>query len=295
MYAATSDIGQGLEAMMRLVFCRAMGDLSPELVRWMPPSTSTSPDAGSTGASRQTSVTGNAVWGAARDLRQQIINLAAEMLETPSEEIEMQGGQLWDAQHELHLSEVLEEARRRGLDLEGKYRFIAPPTTSLDENGQGYPVNQYCYATQIAKVDVDADTGEVQVLSVAAFIDAGRIINPLGAKKQSEGGIVMGLGYALTEEFLMTEGKPINEGLTNYLIPTIYDAPPTISTRFVGESIPFGELGTRGLAEITMVPTAPAIVNAIYNATGARLHRIPATPERILEVLERSHRPDEGR
>ncbi len=295
IYAATSDIGQGLEAMLRLVFCRAMGDLSPELVRWMPASTTTSPNAGSTGASRHTSLTGNAVWGAARDLRQQIINLTAEILGTQPEEIEMRGGQLWDAHHELHLSEVLEEALNRGLDLRAKHRFIAPPTTSLDENGQGYPVNQYCYATQIAKVEVDEDTGEVQVLRVDAFIDAGRIINPLGAKKQSEGGVVMGLGYALTEEFLMKEGKPVNEGFTNYLIPTIYDAPPVISTQFVGEPIPFGELGTRGLAEITMVPTAPAIVNAIFNATGARLRRIPATPERILEVLESSRMQDGNR
>jgi len=288
IYAAASDLGQGLEAMIRLVFCRAMGNLSPELVRWMPPSTGTSPNAGSTGASRQTGLTGNAVWGAAIKIREQILELAAIMMGSNPEDIQLQKGQLWDKEHELHLAQVLEEAKRRGVILFAQHRFAAPPTTGLDENGQGNPFNQYTYGIQVIEVGVDKTTGEVQVLRVDAFYDAGRIVNPLGARKQIEGSVVMGLGYALTEEFIMHDGIPVNDNLTNYLIPTICDAPPIIESYFVGKPISFGELGARGIAEPALIPTAPAIINAIYNATGARVFRIPATPERVLGAIEAS-------
>jgi CO/xanthine dehydrogenase Mo-binding subunit len=285
IYAATSDIGQGLEAEIRLLLARSLGDLPIERTRWMPQSTATSPDAGSTGASRHTGVTANAIWGAGLQIRRQIMSLAAEMMGSSPDQIEMQGSQLWDATHELHLTEVIAEARNRGMPLEANYRFVAPPTTAIDENGQGYPVSQYTYGTQIAQVDVDDLTGIVQVKRVDAFIDAGRIVNPLGAKKQSEGGIIMGLGYGLTEEFIQAEGKPLTDSLATFLIPTISDSPLKINTTFVGESIPLGYLGARGLAELVMVPTAPAIVNAIYAVSGARLLRIPATSEHVHKAL----------
>jgi CO/xanthine dehydrogenase Mo-binding subunit len=192
----------------------------------------------------------------------------------------------------LHLLEVIKEARKRGLTLRTRNRFEAPPTTDLDEYGQGFPANQYSYSTQVARVVLDETTGEVSVLNVSSFDDAGKMVNSLGARKQIEGGVVMGLGYALTEEFIMRDGKPVNDGLANYLIPTIVDAPESIESHFIDKPIPFGDLGSRGIAEIAMVPTAPAIINAIYNATGARIFRIPATPERILEALEkRIHSP----
>jgi putative selenate reductase molybdopterin-binding subunit len=145
----------------------------------------------------------------------------------------------------------------------------------------------------VAEVDVDEETGIVDVRRILSFIDAGRIINPLGARKQSEGGIVMGLGYALMEEFKLEEGKPVTDSLATFLIPTIEDIPPEIVTEFVGESIEFGYLGARGLAEIVMVPVAPAISNAIYNAVGARVKRIPATPEHVLKAFEEARATEE--
>jgi CO/xanthine dehydrogenase Mo-binding subunit len=285
VYAATSDIGQGLEAEIRLLLSRALGDLPIEKTRWMPQSTATSPNAGSTGASRHTGVTANAIWGAGLQIKRQILALAAEMMGSTPDQIEMQGSQLWDATHELHLTEVISEAHNRGVPIEAHYRFVAPPTTAIDEDGQGYPVNQYSYGTQIAHVDVDRLTGVVKVKRVDAFIDAGQILNPLGAKKQSEGGIIMGLGYGLTEAFIRADGKPLTDSLATFLIPTISDAPLEINTTFVGEPIPLGYLGARGLAELVMVPTAPAILNAIYAASGARLFRIPATPEHVHNAL----------
>lgn len=287
VFAATSDIGQGLEAEIRLLLARALGGLPIERTRWMPPSTATSPNAGSTGASRHSGVTANAIWGAGLQIKRQILEIAAEMIGSSPNQIEIQGSHLWDSSHELHLSEVLAESRRREIPLEARYRFVAPSTTALNDAGQGSPVNQYTYGTQIAEVDVDEQTGIVRVKRVEAFIDAGRILNPLGARKQSEGGVIMGLGYGLMEEFLCEEGRPLTDGLATFLIPTICDAPAEITTTFVGTPIPFGDLGARGLAELAMVPTAPAIVNAIHAVTGARLFRIPATPEYVHAALER--------
>ena len=165
---------------------------------------------------------------------------------------------------------------------------MAPATTDLDENGQGFPVNQYSYETLVTKVDVKTDTGEVSVLEMDAFIDAGRIINPIGAAKQIEGGSVMGLGYALSEEFQMKEGLPVTDGLATYLIPTALDAPVAINSHFVDHPIPFGYIGGRGLAEVVVVAPAPSIINAVASLSGTYVHRLPATPERVLDAVDTS-------
>jgi CO/xanthine dehydrogenase Mo-binding subunit len=288
-FTVGSDLGQSMEATLIMLLCQALGGLSPALVRWAEPNTATSPDAGGTGASRQTSVTGNALWAAGQTLRDRLWDVAAEIMGLPSESITLDVDVFRGPGAEaVTWKRVAAQARALGIELRATGKFTAPTTTPLDEQGQGYPVNQFGYATQVAEVEVDTDTGEVEVLWVKAFHDAGRIVNPIGAEGQVEGGVVMGLGYALTEAFLMEEGHLLNQGFTNYLLPTIRDAPASIESFFVDEPIPFGAIGTKGLAEITMVPTAPAILNAIHDAIGARITCLPATPERVLEAVRRS-------
>lgn len=293
IYAATSDIGQGLEAEIRLLFCKALGDLPIERVRWMPQSTATSPDAGSTGASRHTGTTANAVWGAARKIREQLQSVAAEMLDAPPDQLVISGERIAGNGKEITLTEALAEVRRMQIGLKSNYKFIAPATTDLDENGQGFPVNQYTYETLVSRVKVDTDTGEVSVVEMDAFIDAGRIVNPLGAAKQVEGGSVMGQGYALSEEFLQREGWPKTDSLSTYLIPTAMDAPMKINSYFIDRPIPLGEVGGRGLAEVVVVAPAPSIISAIANATGAFVSHLPATPERVLSAIETVKRTPE--
>jgi len=164
--------------------------------------------------------------------------------------------------------------------------FQAPLTEPLDDKGQGFGVNQFSYATYIAEVDVDTDTGEVNVLRISAFVDAGKIVRRIGAEMQVEGGIAMGLGHTLTEEFKQRQGWPETDGFTTYLIPTIQDVPLEITSDFVDEWAPMGELGAKGLAELVLVPVAPAITNAIYDAVGVRITELPATPERVLMALK---------
>lgn len=286
IYAATSDIGQGLEAEIRLLFCKALGDLPIERVRWMPQSTTTSPNAGATGASRQTCTTGNAVWGAARIIREQLQLAAAEMLDVPPDQIIITGERIACDGKKTTLDEVLAEARKMKIGLKASYKFVAPATTDVDENGQGFPVNQYTYETLVSRVRVEVDTGEVTVLEMNAFIDAGRIVNPLGAAKQVEGGCVMGQGYALSEEFIQRQGMPMTDSLSTYLIPTAVDAPMKINSFFIDHPIPFGEVGGRGLAEVVVAAPAPSIINAIANFTGVFVSQLPATPERVFKAIE---------
>jgi CO/xanthine dehydrogenase Mo-binding subunit len=286
IYAATSDIGQGLEAEILVLFCRALGGLPIDRVRWMPQSTATSPNAGATGASRHTGTTANAIWGAAKKIQAILQSIAAEMLDTPPNQIEVLGERIVGSGMETTLDTLIAEARKMKIELKADYKFIAPATTDVDENGQGFPVNQYSYETLITRVQVNVDTGEVTVGEMVAFVDAGHIVNPLGAAKQVEGGCVMGLGYALTEEFLQKDGMPWTRSLSTFLIPTVIDAPVRIKSHFLDRPIPLGEVGGRGLAEVVVVAPAPSIINAIANSTGAYVTQIPATPERVFKTLE---------
>jgi CO/xanthine dehydrogenase Mo-binding subunit len=171
-----------------------------------------------------------------------------------------------------------------GLPLMVKGSFEAPQTTPLSEDGKGFPINQFGYAAHIVEVEVDTVTGEVVVKKIDAFHDSGLIFNPIGASGQVEGASVMGMGFALYEDYILADGKPINVGFTNYIIPSLADT-PEIEVHFLSFPASFGELGVKGLAEAPTTTVAPAIMNAIFDATNARITQIPATPERVLEAI----------
>jgi aldehyde oxidoreductase len=158
-----------------------------------------------------------------------------------------------------------------------------PPTTTLDENGQGTPYAVYGYGAQIAEVEVDMALGTTKVLRMIAAHDVGRAINPQLAEGQIEGGIAQGLGLALMEEYLPGE----TENLHNYLIPTIGDM-PHITSILIEIPDTEGPMGAKGLGEHVLIPTAPAILNGIHHATGARVTKVPALPHRLLAAIKAS-------
>ncbi|RVA86469.1 xanthine dehydrogenase family protein molybdopterin-binding subunit, partial [Mesorhizobium sp. M7A.F.Ca.CA.004.01.1.1] len=151
-----------------------------------------------------------------------------------------------------------------------------PPTLPLDARGQGKPYAVYGYGAQIAELEVDLKLGTVKLLKITAAHDVGKAINPLLAEGQIEGGIAQGIGMALMEEYI--PGR--TENLHDYLIPTIGDVPP-IETILIEVPDPEGPFGAKGLGEHVLIPTAPAILNAIRHATGVLVTKIPATPTRI--------------
>ncbi|MBC8336554.1 MAG: molybdopterin-dependent oxidoreductase [Anaerolineales bacterium] len=280
---AASDIGQGLEAVLINITSIALNGFPTDKILWEGSNT-TSPDAGGTGASRQSTLTGNALVQTCENFKTLLRSVASEQLDCHPDSIEFQGEHVSANGKSITLSHLFEKARGMGLSLTVIGTFKAPMTTALSEDGKGFPINQFGYAAHIVELEVDTITGEVVVLKVDAFHDAGRILNPIGAAGQVEGATVMGMGFALFEDYILAEGKPVNVGFTNYLIPSLADT-PDIHVHFLSYPSPIGRLGVKGLAEAPTTTIAPAIANAIFNATGARITHLPATPSRVLAGL----------
>ncbi len=164
--------------------------------------------------------------------------------------------------------------------------FYEPPTELPDwKRGIGNLSANYAYGTQGAEVEVDIETGEVRVLRMAAAHDVGRVLHPTALKGQIYGALAQGLGYALYEEVLTDRGRVLNPGFTDYKIPTACEMGFPIDLHFVETNDPSGPFGAKGVGEPGLVPTAPAIANAIHDAVGVRITDLPITPERVLAAL----------
>jgi aldehyde oxidoreductase len=155
-----------------------------------------------------------------------------------------------------------------------------PPTKPLDENGQGLPYAEYGFGAHLAEIEVDLELGTVKVLGLTASHDVGRAINPTLVEGQIEGGVAQGLGMALMEEFIPGKG----ENLHDYLIPTIGDV-PHIESILIESPSPIGPFGAKGIGEQALIPAAPAILNALYDAVGVRIPKLPATPDRVRAAI----------
>jgi CO/xanthine dehydrogenase Mo-binding subunit/aerobic-type carbon monoxide dehydrogenase small subunit (CoxS/CutS family) len=277
LHQGAVDIGQGANTVITQIFAEALG-VPVSAISIVGPDTDVTPDAGKTSASRQTFVTGNAAKLAGEALRQQILSrVNAEQdaqITFEAEGITVKGN---SSSHRIALAAL------PGSD---GYVFEAvetydPPARPLDENGQGEPYAQYGYAAHIAAVDVDTALGTVKVTGYTAAHDVGKAVNPLLIEGQVEGGVAQGIGMALMEEYL--PGR--TENLHDYLIPTIGDIPP-IETIIIEDPDEHGPYGAKGLGEHVLIPTTPAILNAIRDATGARITQTPATPTRVLAAIE---------
>ncbi|MEM7188779.1 MAG: molybdopterin cofactor-binding domain-containing protein [Pseudomonadota bacterium] len=277
LHQGATDIGQGSNTVITQIAADALG-VSVDDFELIGPDTALTPDCGKTSASRQTFITGRAAEAAGAAMRAAILrqtNMGSDAV------ISFDGGGVsvteGAAVQRIPLSEMATDANGYALAVEETYD---PPTTALDENGQGVPYAVYGYGAQMAEVEVDMALGTVEVLHITAAHDLGRVINPLLATGQIEGGIAQGLGLALMEEYI--PGR--TENLHDYLIPTIGDVPP-ITSILIETPDPEGPMGAKGLGEHVLIPTAPAILNAIHDASGARLTKVPALPHRVLAAI----------
>jgi CO/xanthine dehydrogenase Mo-binding subunit/aerobic-type carbon monoxide dehydrogenase small subunit (CoxS/CutS family) len=267
------DIGQGSSTVLAQIAADALG-LPPSSFRLVVGDTDLTADAGKTSASRQTFVSGNAARLAGEDLRRKILALANAGSDA---KLSLDGARLTIADGDA--SRVVDLATLAGA-LEGLGTWD-PPTTGLDENGQGVPYATYGFAAQMAEVEVDTALGTVKVLDIVAAHDVGRAINPTLVEGQIHGGIAQGLGLALMEEFI--PGR--TENLHDYLIPTVGDMPRIKSILIEDQEIT-GPYGAKGVGEPALIATAPAILGAIRDATGARVTRVPVLPHRLWEALQ---------
>jgi aldehyde oxidoreductase len=277
LHQGAVDIGQGSNTIVTQICADAL--CAPvDYFDLISGDTSITPDCGKTSASRQTFVTGKAAHMAGEELRRCILRLAS-------------GGE--DAVLDFGKGElrIHEGGRRHDFPLQDlpldKYGYVVtaeqtfdPPTSALDENGQGSPYAVYGFGAHMAEIAIDVELGTVRVLNVVAAHDVGRAINPTLIEGQIEGGVAQGLGMALMEEFFPGKG----ENLHDYLIPTAGDIPP-VESILIEKPSWIGPFGAKGIGEQAVIPTAPAILNAIHHAIGVRLRRIPATPERIREAI----------
>lgn len=277
LHQGAIDIGQGSNTVISQIFATGLG-ISVHNISRVGGDTDVTPDAGKTSASRQTFISGNAARLTGEALRKGILErlnvgqnatltiVAGKIVATDT-----------SGRHALDLTALPHDADGFVLRAEETYD---PPTLPLDENGQGGPYAQFGFAAQLAVVEVDTALGTVKPIKFVAAHDVGHAINPMMVEGQVHGGIAQGLGLALMEEYL--PGR--TENLHDYLIPTMGDIPP-IKTIIIEVPDAHGPYGAKGLGEHVLIPTAPALLNAIKHATGVRIHQVPATPHRVRAAI----------
>lgn len=280
LHQGATDIGQGANTVITQIAADALG-LPLAQFQLVGPDTFLTPDGGKTSASRQTYVTGRAAQAAGSALRAEILR---RLNMGEGAELALAGSTLTASEgtQTASLSLATLPANPHGYALMAEETYD-PPTTGLDENGQGTPYAVYGFGAQLVELDVDTTLGTVKLIKITAAHDLGRTINPLLATGQIEGGIAQGIGLALMEEYL--PGR--TENLHDYLIPTTGDM-PDIESLLIEVPDDHGPYGAKGLGEHVLIPTAPAILNAIRHATGAEITRLPALPHRILAAIEKA-------
>ena len=275
---SSAELGQGLVTVLRLIVSEEF-NVPPEQVRVLVMDTDLTPDGGPTTASRQTYVTGNAARYAAQTLREAIASALAEKFDVPPDQVRFIEGLAQVGEQTIQLGEVVEIMHAEGRQPRVMYEYWAPKTQPLGTGGDMHFA--FSFAAQAAEVEVDTRTGEVRVLRVIAANDVGKAINPLGLQGQVEGGVIMGVGHALTEDFILEDGIPFTDHLARYRMPNISQV-PEITSFVVEHPTAEGPYGAKGVGEIVSIPTIPAITNAIYNATGVRVDRLPVDQEDLV-------------
>lgn len=280
------EMGQGVFTTLAAMAAENLG-VTLHDVRVIRPDTEFTPDAGPSVASRQTFMSGNAVLKGSRVIRESLLETASEETGLPVEVLDLRNGRVYADDEELSISipelAAIATFKNRPMHADGFYAMEFPEETT--EKGNFIAVGPSAFGTQIAQVLVDIETGEVIVEKIIAVQNVGKIINYGGALGQLIGGCVMGAGYAILEELIVNDGKTITNSLDSYLIPTIMDI-PEIETKLLEIPEPFGPHGAVGIGEPSMMPTAPAIANAVSDAIGKRIKQIPLTPERVLAAIE---------
>jgi xanthine dehydrogenase molybdenum-binding subunit len=272
------DIGQGLRTVMAQIAAEALGGRLDEISVTLA-DTATTPWGTTTAASRSTQETGGAVKKAAEEMRGRLLELASGIMGVPVGGLNARDGFVFT-----------KDARKNGLSfgeiLSHPDVFHAGDNVIVTKTTYGVPTFIPPYGTAFAEVEVDTETGEVRVLKMVAASDVGRAINPKSVEGQLEGGMQMGIGYALTEELRLhpETGAPLNNNFLDYKLLRAADM-PEMDVIIVEPVDPNSVYGAKGIGEMAVIPMAPAVRNAVYNATGCPMRELPMTPERLLKAL----------
>lgn len=248
------------------------------------------PLSGTSTATRQLYMSGNATYKAANTVRKVLLERASKHFEEETDSLDIAEGKVFVKSDPSQIFDLVDLARicaAEGLHLSNLAIFTAPFTDPIDsETGQGKVFPDFTFGAFAVEVAVDTETGEITLLKAAACHDVGRAINRAAVEGQIAGGGVQGLGYALLEDLIVKEGIIQTPSLSEYLIPTSMDFPP-VKTIVLESGTGVGPFGAKGVGEPSLTPAAPAVVSAVADAIGVRIHEIPITPEKVLAALDR--------
>lgn len=288
LVSGSTEIGQGSETALAQIVAEVLG-VHVQDVTVVNSDTSVKPWDVGTHASRTTFIAGNAAWIAANHAKRQILEAAATLLDVHADALECRDRMIRvkGEGKAVAFDKVVRSLHyREGGAVVIGTGWYDPPTKLVDKDTyKGNISAAYGFGAQAAEVEVDTETGQVRVLNIVAAHDVGRAINPMYVEGQIEGGIQMGVGYALTEELQVREGRILNPSLLDYRVPTALDM-PHIEAVIVETGDPEGPFGAKGVGEMGGTPTAAAIANAVYDAVGVRLNQLPMTGERVLAAIE---------
>jgi xanthine dehydrogenase molybdenum-binding subunit len=279
---AASEVGQGMNTTLQLIAAEVLG-ITPENINVYLMDTALTPDGGPTTASRQTYVTGNAVKNAASELKKRIETLLIGKFECEPCQVLFSSEAITAGEDQIGWQEVYDLLEKTPEGTSVEVRYSAPQTYSLELGGKIHVA--YGFATQAVKVGIDPESGAVQILQVIAASDAGRVINPLGFQSQVEGGVVMGVGHGVMEDFKVENGIILSDRIARYEIPRMKDS-PQVDSLIVEDPTSEGPYGAKGIGELVCVPTPPAIANAVYNAIGLRVDSLPVSKAKVKAFLE---------
>ena len=283
----SNEIGQGSETILAMIASEELG-ISIDRIKVINTDTDVKPWDVGVHASRTSFVAGNSLLGAIRILKKKLNKKAAELLTTENEEFEYIDNQVISSSsgNKVALEKVVREMHFSAPNELAVANYFYEPSSQFQDKGfKGNVSGTYAFAAQAIEVEVDTYTGNVQVLDVHVAQDVGRVLNPLLLAGQIEGGVMQGLGYALTEELLTENGLIVNPNFHNYKIPTASDV-PNIHFYPVETIDEQGPYGAKGVGEAPLIPTAAAIANAVCNALGIELMELPLNPERVLKAIE---------
>jgi len=288
VFTGASDIGQGSDTVIAQIVAEVIG-IPIEDVNVINNDTDICPWDVGVHASRTTFVAGNAALGAARKIREQILEAAGKILDEDPADLDIKDGMVFSTKNKEKSTPLGKALRKIHYTLGGKMLmaeyFYDPANENFDKEFKGNLSVSYAYGAHGVEVEVDRETGKVKILNYVAAHDVGKAINPLLLEGQIYGGGLQGIGYALGEKMVYQNGRLMNGNFLDYKIPTAKDVPP-IQPVIVETDEKDGPFGAKGIGEPGLVPTAPAIANAIYDAIGVRIKDLPITPEKILAALK---------
>jgi xanthine dehydrogenase molybdenum-binding subunit len=287
--SGSTDIGQGADTVITQFVAQELG-LPVDKIKVVNNDTDVTPWDVGVHASRTTFVAGNSALMAARQAKEKLLHEAEQELGREASSLDLARGQVVDAQTGEALMDLGKLVRNLHFSRKNEVvvtsAYFEPTSEAQDRGFKGNVSPTYAFGTHVAEIEVDTETGLIQVLRLVAAHDVGRVINPLGIRGQVAGGVSLGLGYALSEELQVRDGEILNPNFTNYKIMTAPEM-PRLDMRFIETEDPFGPYGAKGIGEAPAICVAAAVANALYNATGVRLRELPLTPERVLQALRR--------